>query len=321
MLFLGAFAAILSLFPTFEKVLGNLIKEIFTVLVLSILLTSASSIMFIFDGLITGVLVKVNINDYFFTVILKFLIYYLMYRYRRKIGKIFESSGISANLNSKLNKGRRIISNSGQALKKTAPVGLAMSAGGMALASTAKNVKSAPYKVMNATRNKSQNRDNKKLENPRDSEEFNKANASSLLNRNADEKRLSKIDKKLNGENKGMSAIKNAYANSNPEYKKKLLAKKKRTNNQLEQRKLMVEKRLGNYTQSKNEDEIKRKSDEKLQEERLKARRRAKEKLEMQREMLRRATERKKAQKKQTTSERVQRRMTKYNYDKEKNKV
>lgn len=142
-----------------------------------------------------------------------------------------------------------------------------MSAGGMALASTAKNVKSAPYKVMNATRNKSQNRDNKKLENPRDSEEFNKANASSLLNRNADEKRL------------------------------------------------------GNYTQSKNEDEIKRKSDEKLQEERLKARRRAKEKLEMQREMLRRATERKRAQKKQTTSERVQRRMTKYNYDKEKNKV
>ncbi|WP_141920828.1 hypothetical protein [Lactococcus garvieae] len=321
LLFLGAFAAILSLFPTFEKVLGNLIKEIFTVLVLSILLTSASSIMFIFDGLITGVLVKVNINDYFFTVILKFLIYYLMYRYRRKIGKIFESSGISANLNSKLNKGRRIISNSGQALKKTAPVGLAMSAGGMALASTAKNVKSAPYKVMNATRNKAQNRDNKKLENPRDSEEFNKANASSLLNRNADEKRLSKIDKKLNGENKGMSAIKNAYANSNPEYKKKLLAKKKRTNNQLEQRKLMVEKRSGNYTQSKNEDEIKRKSDEKLQEERLKARRRAKEKLEMQREMLRRATERKKAQKKQTTSERVQRRMTKYNYDKKKKKV
>lgn len=324
LLFLGAFAALLSLFPTFEKVIGNLIKEVFIVLVLSILLTSASSILFIFDGLITSVLTKMGIDDYFFTVLLKFLTYFMMYRYRNKIGKIFETSGITANLNSKLNKGRRIVSSSSQALKNTAPVGLAMSAGGMAMALTAKNMKTAPSKAMNSLRNSAQKRDNKKLENPKNSDDFNKTRASSLMKHNKDEKRLSKLDKKLNGDskvNKAMSAVKNAYGEYNHAYKEKLLAKNKQKNNQLEQRKLMVEKRLGNYSQVNKNEEIKRLSDEKLQEERLKARKRAKEKLEIQREMLRRANERKKALKSQASNDRLQRRLTKYNYDKEKNKV
>lgn len=265
-----------------------------------------------------------GIDDYFFTVLLKFLTYFMMYRYRNKIGKIFETSGITANLNSKLNKGRRIVSSSSQALKNTAPVGLAMSAGGMAMALTAKNMKTAPSKAMNSLRNSAQKRDNKKLENPKNSDDFNKTRASSLMKHNKDEKRLSKLDKKLNGDskvNKAMSAVKNAYGEYNHAYKEKLLAKNKQKNNQLEQRKLMVEKRLGNYSQVNKNEEIKRLSDEKLQEERLKARKRAKEKLEIQREMLRRANERKKALKSQASNDRLQRRLTKYNYDKEKNKV
>ncbi|MEY8443742.1 hypothetical protein AALA52_05745 [Lactococcus ileimucosae] len=134
LLFLGVVATLMSFFPTCEKIIGNLIKEIFIVLVLSVLLTSASSLLFIFDGLITSVLTKIGINDYFFIVLLKFFTYFIMYHYRKRLGKIFESSGIVTNLNSKLNKGRRIVSSSAQALKNTAPVGLAMSAGGMSMA-------------------------------------------------------------------------------------------------------------------------------------------------------------------------------------------
>lgn len=107
LLFLAVFACLLMFFPPFENALFNLCKELFGALLMATFLSAGATLFLLLDGLITSTFASLGITNYFFLVLLKLIVYVILFKQRHKFGKIFEMSAFSKDFNKHINQARR----------------------------------------------------------------------------------------------------------------------------------------------------------------------------------------------------------------------
>ena len=97
LLLLLPFVAIMALFPLFDVVIIRWAKVASGTLILSNAVLLGTAIIGLLDGLLSSALSTMIGSDYFFLTCLKFTVYILMYKFRRKILDIFKAGHLTNN--------------------------------------------------------------------------------------------------------------------------------------------------------------------------------------------------------------------------------
>ncbi|MDG4983935.1 hypothetical protein OGZ51_07240 [Lactococcus lactis] len=223
LLFLGAFASLLIFFPPFENVLFNLCKELFGALLMAAFLTTGASLFLLLDGLITATFASVGITNYFFLIVLKAFSYYILWKQRHKLSRIFEMSNFAKDFNSKLNQVRRVgrktkngVIKSAKLATRTAPLQCARA--GVSVAKNQAKEKVSPH----ALKNRKEERLSKRFEmKPKNEKEVLQKGKAGKKLQNLKQKESKKIEKLEKKNAKQPNSLKKRRMEINPLYKKK----------------------------------------------------------------------------------------------------
>lgn len=252
LLFLAAFASLLIFFPPFENVLFNLCKELFGALLMATFLTTSASLFLLLDGLITATFASLGITNYFFLIILKAFSYWILWKQRHKISRIFEMSNFARDFNSKVNQARRMRRKTTSGIIKTAKFAgrrapLQYARAGVSLAKD----KVKPY----AFKARKVNRLSKRLEmNPKNEREALKKGKAGKKLQTLKQKETKKIEKLEKKNTKNPNIFKKRRLEFNPAYKKKRDNKAISRNKKIEK----IQNHLSNNPlQNKGQEEVK----------------------------------------------------------------
>ena len=94
---LGWIAAILSFFPQFNGVMLNLIKKIFALLISAFALTASTSIILMFNDMISSILTASGITDYGYQTWIKLFLFVVVYIFRKTIFGVFGKAQLASN--------------------------------------------------------------------------------------------------------------------------------------------------------------------------------------------------------------------------------
>lgn len=112
------FILVLAILPFFWRMLWNVTRTIGYAMVLSSMLGAGATILVLFNSTLSGILLKLTGEDIVFALALRLVIYYLLWRFRSQLGRVFKGRSLAP--------AGRMLRNAGVNAKQTIQKGLGM---------------------------------------------------------------------------------------------------------------------------------------------------------------------------------------------------